>query len=129
MLGVLFSENLAIKCRDIAQEFGVFTLRTAMHQQEKRYIKVLGKIEKINEYTSKNGNNYLKVKITDGLWDYSFSVWSNSIADFMFQYKEGDIAIIPLQNRGEEDDRPNDRSFNSRGQGKIIERDGIPTDE
>lgn len=126
ILGVYFSENLAIKCREIANKFNVFTLRSAKHQEDKTKIRILGRIDKIAEFTSKAGNNYLRVTVSDGLWNYSFHVWQNSIYDFQFKYRVGDIAVIPLKNRGKADENPNDRFYDDNGEFKIVERNGEP---
>jgi DNA polymerase III alpha subunit len=121
VLGIFFSENFAIKCRDLAAKHNVYGLRSAKHQPEKTRIKVLGLIEKIGEYTSKAGNNYLKVLITDGLWNYSFACFGGAVHTFKNSFKVGDVGIFPLKNRGYGDENPNDRFFDDNGEFKLIE--------
>jgi len=125
ILGVSLSGNLAVKYRDFTRGRDVHSLVSIRLETEKVKTRIMAKILQIKDINFKNGNNGLRVYVTDGIKDYNFLVFSGAIYSFKDFYQEGDVAIIPLKNMGEGCDDPCFRFFDDNSQGTIIERNGV----
>ena len=88
---------------------------------ERGRTKIFGRIASITACTSKKGNPQLVVTITDDLDSFRFYVFGGGMVRFKDEYKQGDIAAIPL-NKFEDGDT---RFFDVDRDGQIVERKGV----
>ncbi|MCK9154572.1 MAG: hypothetical protein M0P12_00510 [Paludibacteraceae bacterium] len=123
MLSVRFSDNIYARYRQQTREVkGLCSYTTAKLETEKTRIKVLGEIMGIKEINFKSGNQGLRVYISDGNKEMNFLVFSSAVMLFKDRFIEGDIAVLPLRNFGQDSEDKTFRFYDDREGGFVLKR-------
>jgi len=124
MLSVRLSDNIYSKYRKQTREVkGLCSYTTAKLETEKTRIKVLGEIMGIKEVNFKSGSQGLRVYISDGNKEMNFLVFSSAVMLFKDHFQEGDIAVIPLRNFGQDSEDKTFRFYDDRETGFVLKRE------
>lgn len=119
MIGLCLSkEPLRKKYHDIIVKYKWTFISS---HDEKKKVKVFGRVQSIEPKNSKAGNPMFIVNMTDGLDSIRFFVFTGGMDYFRESVKKGQLAAIPLDHFDEPDGSIGSAFFNDRGEISIID--------